>query len=968
MSESPLHNSDKARVEPSQGTEQGLAAASQSGRSGQQDPIHLLPGNQVFGGFSLVDLMSRNPNGEVWRATRPDQMAVALHCIDSWRSGSRAELRSLSHALPVRHPHLLTLFGPWQSDGWIGIGTDLADGTLLDRLQAAKSAGCVGIEVAELLDLMEQAARGIDYLTEPRHALAGQTPTPLIHCNIQPTNMLLFGSVLRIGSFESMQRFGPDQEARLQPFDPEQPAVTSVYSAPELYQGLFSLRSDQYSLAATYCHLRGGQIPLIPTNRLTSVDLTMLPSSERPLVDRALSLDPDRRWPTCVEFVAALHAVARPVIAIPTRATLSRPDLLKFDPVAATRESVLNEIDHDYIDEATLEAIPSIRLNLAPVGVATPIVVPLPVAGPGAAEPIITPVVPLPPMLAATGNTGLVTVSPEVPDIAPPRRFRKRSRWLLPAGGLAAGIVGLVVWFSMNGTVPGLLGNRDNEGSIGPVVAKTLLSRTPASVQAGSEPVLAQRSTGDQFGPIETQMISSPTNPPEISPDAPLARVELPRATRSFARPPMMAPNPVLSRNHAVTSVPPVERVEATKSIGPVPSVVTGPFLKPTERTILPGSSVPVVSAKATAPVRSPSEASPTPEGVPPPLVVASAPVQAPIRVEPTTLVTMLPRPPAPAPVSAPGPDVVARPAPSPSTLPVPPVVAVSASRPMPARVEPSTPSIAATPAPTPAQVAIASVPRPISKPPEPIASLASLPSVASPGPSVVVPPISAPSLAPELPRPPIVVASPPGPSGPEVAAALRSWAGETQGRLTARVTKVMTAGRIVGRAVADLAAPKPTPIGPTDGEILAAIHVWGASRVEQLEAQIRATWNAGATWLRAHPLSPPTLPVVASSPALITPQTVTIVVRMPSARAELVVRGEVGRGNPDEWYGPSRVIHSPPLSVAQDYLVGAFWTDATGRPATRSQLLRVEPGHRYEVDLRTEKTTAAEVPRSVGP
>ncbi len=84
----------------------------------------------------------------------------------------------------------------------------------------------------------------------------------------------------------------------------------------------------------------------------------------------------------------------------------------------------------------------------------------------------------------------------------------------------------------------------------------------------------------------------------------------------------------------------------------------------------------------------------------------------------------------------------------------------------------------------------------------------------------------------------------------------------------------------------------------------------------------------------------------------------------MPSSKAELIVRGEVGRGNPDEWYGPRRVIHSPPITGTRDYLIGALWTDPSGRKTTRAQPLKVEPGGLYEVDLRSENPTAVEVPR----
>ena len=93
-------------------------------------------------------------------------------------------------------------------------------------------------------------------------------------------------------------------------------------------------------------------------------------------------------------------------------------------------------------------------------------------------------------------------------------------------------------------------------------------------------------------------------------------------------------------------------------------------------------------------------------------------------------------------------------------------------------------------------------------------------------------------------------------------------------------------------------------------------------------------------------------------------PRTATIAVLMPSATSELVVRGEVGKGNPDEWYGPTRVIHTPPYQGGKDYLVGAFWKDEAGVPVTRSCLLNVESGKSYEIDLSKPEPSWREVDR----
>ena len=139
------------------------------------------------------------------------------------------------------------------------------------------------------------------------------------------------------------------------------------------------------------------------------------------------------------------------------------------------------------------------------------------------------------------------------------------------------------------------------------------------------------------------------------------------------------------------------------------------------------------------------------------------------------------------------------------------------------------------------------------------------------------------------------------------------------------------------------------------------ASHDWVAPR-------LATAWKVGRTWVQTlaqASATPPPAVAQARVPALVEPnlpRTATVIVRMPSSQAELVVKGPVGRGNPDEWYGPRRVIHSPPLTTAQDYRIGAFWTNPDGQPVDRSRVLRVEPGHLYEVDLRSDKPTAVEV------
>jgi hypothetical protein len=90
--------------------------------------------------------------------------------------------------------------------------------------------------------------------------------------------------------------------------------MTFAYSPPEFFNKQTAKQSDQYALAATWCHLRGGRLPFTGTPAQVMAahmqqlpDLTMLPEEERPAVARALEKNPLDRWPSCGAFVEALR-------------------------------------------------------------------------------------------------------------------------------------------------------------------------------------------------------------------------------------------------------------------------------------------------------------------------------------------------------------------------------------------------------------------------------------------------------------------------------------------------------------------------------------------------------------------------------------------------------------------------------------------------------------------------------------
>src|SRR5262249_58110595 len=87
-------------------------------------------------------------------------------------------------------------------------------------------------------------------------------------------------------------------------------------AAGELSPRRSSRACDQYSLALIYQELLTGVHPYRNLNQRQMAaarlrgnpDVGLLPAIDRPVVLQALHLDPDRRFPSCTEFVAALEA------------------------------------------------------------------------------------------------------------------------------------------------------------------------------------------------------------------------------------------------------------------------------------------------------------------------------------------------------------------------------------------------------------------------------------------------------------------------------------------------------------------------------------------------------------------------------------------------------------------------------------------------------------------------------------
>jgi formylglycine-generating enzyme required for sulfatase activity len=278
----------------------------------------LAPGQRPLPDYELVVRLGRGGCGEVWKAKGPGGFDIALKFILLGEPAGDVELRALELIKGIRHAHLLPLFGAWQRDDRLIIAMELADRTLHQRWQEARGEGLPGIPTPELLEHMREAARGLDYLNEDRHPSPTGELAGIVHRDVKPENLLLVGGMVKVGDC-GLARLLEHTIASVSQ------RMTWLYAAPEFFNGQATRLSDQYSLAVTYCQLRGGKFPFgenylglmakLAMNK--PPDLSMLPEAERPAVARALAREPTERWPSCGAFAEELAAAGRPAPVAP---------------------------------------------------------------------------------------------------------------------------------------------------------------------------------------------------------------------------------------------------------------------------------------------------------------------------------------------------------------------------------------------------------------------------------------------------------------------------------------------------------------------------------------------------------------------------------------------------------------------------------------------------------------------------
>ena len=269
----------------------------------------LAKGMEPFPGYRLSQFLGKGGWGSVWKSTSPLGKDCALKFLPSGQQPIAVqEIRALQAIRQLNHPHLIEIEQIWSMPRYLVIAMELAEGSLLDLLEVYYAEFNRPIMPEHLCFYLRQAAAALDFLNARLHLVNDQR-VAFRHCDVKPSNLLLLGKNVKLADFSlSVQATAPICNHRK--------VGTLNYCAPEIFQGLLSDRSDQYSLAVTYCHLRTGKLPFPePPRDATSAyvrpapDLRALSPNERPIIARALAPVPQNRFSTCTELIRHLEQV-----------------------------------------------------------------------------------------------------------------------------------------------------------------------------------------------------------------------------------------------------------------------------------------------------------------------------------------------------------------------------------------------------------------------------------------------------------------------------------------------------------------------------------------------------------------------------------------------------------------------------------------------------------------------------------
>jgi tRNA A-37 threonylcarbamoyl transferase component Bud32 len=262
---------------------------------------------QVIGQYRIMERVGKGAMAVVYRAHQPaiDRIVAVKILLGEYtrRQDFLERFRCEAEATALlRHFHVLPIYDYGEVEGVPYLVVPFIDnGTLADLLKRGP------LELDEALRLGGQIASALDHA----HSRG------VIHRDVKPSNVLIDndGNVL-LADFGLAKLAGSDAAS---PGGTDAMIGTPDYMSPEQCLGLpADARSDVYSLAAMLFEMIAGRVPFRGPTPVATVllhidgpipDLTEAPALSH-VIKKGLAKDPDQRYGTAGELIAALYEAA----------------------------------------------------------------------------------------------------------------------------------------------------------------------------------------------------------------------------------------------------------------------------------------------------------------------------------------------------------------------------------------------------------------------------------------------------------------------------------------------------------------------------------------------------------------------------------------------------------------------------------------------------------------------------------
>lgn len=232
-----------------------------------------------------LERIASYPLGEFWRVQAPtEEEWVVQHLHGFPVEEESAQLEALEALRNLRHPALLSFEIAELSPHRIILVYPRWAPTLLETVREQR------LSVERLHEILAESAQALDDLTLRAN---------LYHLALNPASVHLGPDGVLLRDFGLLARLWLPGQPHLAAFNPG-------FAAPELARQRPDRTADQFSLARIFLECAGEQAGFRDTRKESTLLLQTLPAAERRVLFRALDADPDKRFPTCTDFVRTL--------------------------------------------------------------------------------------------------------------------------------------------------------------------------------------------------------------------------------------------------------------------------------------------------------------------------------------------------------------------------------------------------------------------------------------------------------------------------------------------------------------------------------------------------------------------------------------------------------------------------------------------------------------------------------------